>query len=294
MIYFSLVMLSIAAKSATGLRRAALRLRANTNALTAAPLQRGTALGAGQTRLYATTADATDASAVDFEIYAIPERAVDEAAIAHLVERHVRAHATYLAKRPVAAHTQAAFHEAAAFARRRGAPLVVDAGCGTGLSTITLAARFPEHTVIGVDRSEARLAKGGRVPANALLLRAELGSFWRLLSESDLDVQETFLLYPNPYPKPKHLKMRWAGHATLPTLLGACGSKLTVRASWRTYLDELRCACTRAAELGVTSDLGASAAGPYPVEDLRDPLTRFEAKYARANVPVYELVLGGS
>ena len=66
-----LVMLLLAARCTTSLRSAALRgLRANTGPL------RGAAC---QTRLYATTANATDASAVDPDIYAIPERAVDEA-----------------------------------------------------------------------------------------------------------------------------------------------------------------------------------------------------------------------
>ena len=168
--------------------------------------------------------------------------------------------------------------------------MIIDAGCGTGRSTLKLAARYPERTVIGVDRSEARLSKSNDAPANALLLRAELGDFWRLLNDSnDLRVEETYLLYPNPYPKTKMLKQRFQGHASLPSLLHACGRRLTIRASWRTYLEELRLAASKAGELGIRPDLVSK--GPYELSDLRDPLTLFERKYAKAGVPVYELVL---
>ena len=240
---------------------------------------RGGALRAAA--LHAATDDAAS-------IYAIPERDVDEAAVHQLVERHVAQHATYLNKRPIAKHTAAAFQTASEFARSRTAPLIIDAGCGTGRSTLKLAERYPDSTVIGVDRSEARLSKGRRVPANALLLRAELGDFWRLLNDSELTVEETFLLYPNPYPKTKMLKQRFQGHASLPSLLHACGRRLTIRASWRTYLEEFRLAASKAGELGIRPDLVSK--GPYELSE-PEGLTLFERKYAKAGVPVYELVL---
>jgi len=244
----------------------------------------------GALRAAALHAASDDAAVIDdaSSIYAIPERAVDEAAVQQLVERHVAQHATYLDKRPIAKHTAAAFEKASEFARSRAAPLIVDAGCGTGRSTLKLAARHPDRTVIGVDRSEARLSRSNEVPANALLLRAELGDFWRLLNESELTVEETFLLYPNPYPKTKMLKQRFQGHASLPSLLHACGRRLTIRASWRTYLEEFRLAASRAGELGIRPDLVSK--GPYELPE-PEGLTLFERKYAAAGVPVYELVL---
>ena len=246
----------------------------------------------GALRAAALHAASDDAAVIDdaTSIYAIPERAVDEAAVQQLVERHVAQHATYLNKRPIAKHTAAAFQTASDFARSREAPLIIDAGCGTGRSTLKLAARYPERTVIGVDRSEARLSKSNDAPANALLLRAELGDFWRLLNDSnDLRVEETYLLYPNPYPKTKMLKQRFQGHASLPSLLHACGRRLTIRASWRTYLEEFRLAASRAGELGIRPDLASK--GPYELSSIQDPLTLFERKYAAAGVPVYELIL---
>ena len=272
--YIPLMLLSMASRVATLCPKRL--LRAKTGALRAAALHAAT----------------DDAAVIDdaSSIYAIPERAVDEAAVQQLVERHVAQHATYLVKRPIAKHTEAAFQTAAEFARSRATPLIIDAGCGTGRSTLKLAARYPDRTVIGVDRSEARLSKSNDAPANALLLRAELGDFWRLLNDAnDLRVEETYLLYPNPYPKTKMLKQRFQGHASLPSLLNVCGRRLTIRASWRTYLDEFRVACRRAGELGIRPDLVSK--GPYELSDLHDPLTLFERKYANAGVPVYELVL---
>ena len=110
-----------------------------------------------------------------------------------------------------------------------------------------------------------------------------------MLNDSELTVEETYLLYPNPYPKTKMLKQRFQGHASLPSLLHACGRRLTIRASWRTYLEEFRLACRRAGELGIRPDLIPGE--PYELSDLHDPLTLFERKYAAAGVPVYELVL---
>ena len=271
--YIPLMLLSMASRVATLCPKRL--LRAKSGALRAAALH----------------AASDDTAVIDdaASIYAIPERAVDEAAVQQLVERHVAQHATYLNKRPIAKHTAAAFQTASDFARSRAAPIIIDAGCGTGRSTLKLAERYPDSTVIGVDRSEARLSKGRQVPANALLLRAELGDFWRLLNDSELTVEETYLLYPNPYPKTKMLKQRFQGHASLPSLLNACGRRLTVRASWRTYLEEFRLAASRAGELGIRPDLVSK--GPYELSDLHDPLTLFERKYAAAGVPVYELVL---
>ena len=41
---------------------------------------------------------------------------------------------------------------------------MLDAGCGTGASTCELARQFPDHVVVGIDKSAARLAKNLAVP----------------------------------------------------------------------------------------------------------------------------------
>lgn len=126
--------------------------------------------------------------------------------------------AKYLSHRPIAAHTQRAFegvlkwHER----HREKRPLVFDAGCGTGRSTIRLARMLPAYDVVGIDRSEERLdrteayRKFRGLPEaveNALLVRAELADFWRLCLNNKVWPEHQFILYPNPYPKYKSFKV---------------------------------------------------------------------------------------
>ncbi len=152
---------------------------------------------------------------------------------------------------------------------KREMPVILDSGCGTGRSTRMLARAHPDCAVIGVDRSEIRLRRGGRargeeedqVPPNALLVRAELATFWRLMRSADVAdergggagplaacrVRQHMLLYPNPYPKPTRLNKRWHAHPAFPLIL-AMGGGLEVRSNWRVYLEEFELAVRAVAE----------------------------------------------
>jgi len=46
---------------------------------------------------------------------------------------------------------------------------------------------------------------------NMILVRANCIDFWRLIWESGLSIESHTLLYPNPYPKPRQVAMRWHG-----------------------------------------------------------------------------------
>ena len=242
---------------------------------------------AASTQRWRTAGSGTSRAADDAaSIYAIPERDVDEAAVHQLVERHVAQHATYLSKEPIAKHTEAAFQTAAEFARSRATPLIIDAGCGTGRSTLKLAERYPDHTIIGVDAGgapvEGATSAGQRVIIKSGTggLLAPLERFKRFEGRGDICIEPTCR-------KARMLKQRFQGHASLPSLLQACGHKLTVRASWRTYLDEFSVAFA-SPSWSIRPDASERT---LQLSDLRDPLTLFERKYATAGVPVYELVL---
>ena len=186
-------------------------------------------------------------------------------------------------------------------------PLILDSGCGTGRSACALARRHPDCVVLGVDRSLARLSKqpvtADDAPSNALLVRAELATFWRLLlAQRSADqltatrVVQHHLLYPNPYPKPARLNLRWHGHPSFPVLLSLGGS-LEVRSNWRAYLQEFAAAATLVAERS-RAGAGSSPAGPPPlrVEELRlasaeDALTAFEEKFHRQGERLWRLRL---
>lgn len=152
---------------------------------------------------------------------------------------------------------------------------VLDAGCGTGMSTFALARRHVDRIVLGVDKSQARLAVGrrwietGRAPSNARLLRCDLVDFWQLAAAAGLRCSHQYLLYPNPWPKPAQLVRRWHAHPVLPDLL-RLGGQIEMCTNWGVYADEFAQALRIA---GMTVQRG-------PLVIAAEPLTPFERKYA--------------
>jgi len=186
-------------------------------------------------------------------------------------------------RKPIAEHTRAAFASAARWREaRRESPLLLDAGCGVGLSTRQLARTFPDHAVIGVDRSDSRLSREhGPLPDNALLVRADLVDFWRLAFWAGWRPARHYLLYPNPYPKGALLKLRWHAHPVLPFIL-ALGGRLELRSNWRLYLEEFSQALRQA---------NGMAAAVEPFAPHEEYLTPFERKYHQSGQPLWRLVV---
>ncbi len=60
--------------------------------------------------------------------------------------------------------------------------LILDSGCGTGVSTIKLAEQFPGDLVVGIDQSENRLSKS-KEKNNVLFFRANLIDIWLLMEK---------------------------------------------------------------------------------------------------------------
>jgi tRNA (guanine-N7-)-methyltransferase len=155
-------------------------------------------------------------------------------------------------------------------------PFILDAGCGTGLSTLALARTFPASLVLGIDKSKVRLGRGWRAlaepdaPRNAILLHCELVDFWQLAFAGRLRCERQYLLYPNPWPKAEQLKRRWHAHPIFPAIL-ALGGALELRTNWRIYAEEFVQALTIA-------DVAADIYSFVPDE----PLTPFERKYAES------------
>ena len=77
--------------------------------------------------------------------------------------------------------------------------------------------------------------------------------------------------------------MRWHGSSSFPILL-YMGASIEVRASWRTYLEEMALAADE-----------VSSIGPLEIEELvmshnmGTPLSNFETKYVNAQQPIYRL-----
>ncbi|MDX1626942.1 MAG: methyltransferase domain-containing protein [Wenzhouxiangellaceae bacterium] len=160
-----------------------------------------------------------------------------------------------------------------------GVPLWLDCGCGTGRSTAELARLHPARLVVGIDRSAHRLGRAPAcLPENALLVRMRVEDAWRLAVEHALEVERTLLLYPNPWPKPGHLKRRWHAHPAFADLL-AVGGEVELRTNWRVFAEEFRIA------LDVAGVADAEVVSFRPDA----PLTPFEAKYLASGHVLHRL-----
>jgi len=189
--------------------------------------------------------------------------------LAEVVARHARTEF----RKPVMPYNQAAFDDSLAAWRAAGEPpLILDAGCGVGLSTLHLAAAYPDHFVIGVDQSADRLGRNtrwdGEPPRNCVLVRADLADYWRLMEKAGIRLARHYLLYPNPWPKIGHLGRRWHGHAVFPSVV-ALGGVLECRSNWQIYVEE--CAAALRQLTG-----GEVACERYATDA---PITPFERKY---------------
>ncbi len=162
-------------------------------------------------------------------------------------------------------------------------PLILDSGCGTGQSTLSIASTHPESVVIGIDQSAKRLQRTGarsfpHQQGNAIWIRAELASFWWLAHQAGWKLTRHYLLYPNPWPKPSQLSRRWHGHAVFPTLL-ALGGVLELRCNWELYAREfaLAVAAVKRVAVAVDSVQGNSVSSP------------FEEKYRNSGLPLFRV-----
>ncbi len=198
----------------------------------------------------------------------------------HLQNRH---------RKPIAKHTQSAFNTIKPVIDKalvQGKPLIFDSCCGTAMSTGILATENPEALVIGIDRSVVRLGKeyNNKLPDNAHLVQAECADFWHLAKQHDWKLFRHTILYPNPYPKPKHLKRRWHGHPAFGDLL-ALGGDIELRTNWKVYADEF----CKAVNIAIAKEKeSCNEVASFIAEK---PLTLFEKKYHESRQKLYRCVI---
>ena len=162
-----------------------------------------------------------------------------------------------------------------------GKPVIFDSCCGVGDSTINIAKSHPDHFVIGMDKSGHRLSKNEAYEQhgvdNFMLLRTDLNDFWRLAVDAQLEIVKHFILYPNPWPKAKHIQRRWHGSAVFPAIV-ALGGELEMRSNWRLYLDEFAHALNIVGKSATVDEFS-----PQPI------ITPFERKYQASGQALYRL-----
>ena len=211
----------------------------------------------------------------------IPESA--QSGIHEQLVRRVERHLAEPFRKPYAEYNRLAFAASLEGWDTR-APLILDAGCGVGHSTIQLARSFPDHWVIGVDQSEDRLSRrkpypDALLPTNMVFVRADLVDYWRLCCDAGLKLARHYILYPNPWPKIGHLARRWHAHPVFP-FIPRLGGVLECRTNWRVYVEEFACALS----LATARDIG------WETFEAPSPLTPFERKYRDSGQALYRLV----
>lgn len=198
----------------------------------------------------------------------------------------VNKHVTHPSQKPIQAHTQQAFDEINAIVQAFSGEIILDSCCGVGQSTRLLAKQNPAALVIGVDKSAHRINRNvdevehddgkGKVE-NYHLVRADLNDFYRLVVAANWPVAKHYILYPNPWPKAKHVQRRWHGSAVFPQII-AVGEEIILRSNWLLYLEEFQLA----AEV-------LSFKGDISTVNVTQPLTPFEAKFHASGQQCWQL-----
>jgi tRNA (guanine-N7-)-methyltransferase len=179
-------------------------------------------------------------------------------------------------QRPIPHHQKIAFNRICQFVMEAKKPIIIDSGCGTGLSTQKLAALFSDHCVIGIDKSSKRLAKArSSTVTNYLLVQGDLIDLWRLFSLEKLPIARHYLFFPNPWPKISHIKRRFHAHPVFKTMVHLA-PYTEMRTNWPIYAEEWQLALETLQE---KPKLFVKADHSY--------MTLFEKKYIDTACPVY-------
>ncbi|AWB67271.1 SAM-dependent methyltransferase [Saccharobesus litoralis] len=203
----------------------------------------------------------------------------NQAGIHDSLEKVVNKHLTHEFKKPIADHTRQVFELIDQQIKADPKPLIFDACCGVGDSSRYLAKQYPDHWVVGIDKSADRLNRERTEPdaSNLILARADLNDFYRLAVAANWQPELHKILYPNPWPKSAHLQRRWHGSAAFPSIV-ALGGQLEMRSNWPIYLEEFAKALEIAGHKAIVKQIQ-----PEPF------ITPFEKKYVLSGQAIYQL-----
>lgn len=187
-------------------------------------------------------------------------------------------------QRPIAEHSLDNMNIIMQKARNYAERVVLDMGCGIGESTYKLSLKYPDSLVVGIDRSHDRLDRKNhfkkKLPENCLLLRGELQDIWYLLNQpayKSLNIVKQYILYPNPYPKKKHIQKRWHGNPISSFIFNLRQAPIEIRSNWHIYIDEF---CEVALSHGYEFSRSE-------LNDMGEYMTPFEKKYLLSGQKVY-------
>ncbi|RMD74189.1 MAG: methyltransferase domain-containing protein [Lentisphaerae bacterium] len=162
--------------------------------------------------------------------------------------------------------------------------LELDLGCGKGRFTLALAQRYPNHTVIGVDRQLGRLRKllskaNRRNVSNITAVYAQLWTFVAFYLP-DACADRIHILCPDPWPKKKH-----APHRTISSeFVGMLGCKLKAGGILHLATDNVPYRERMERIMQATSEF---VPAPHGIDDIRDLKTDFELRFERDGIHVW-------
>lgn len=174
----------------------------------------------------------------------------------------------------------------------RRAPLIVEVGSGTGISTAAMAADEPEHDVLAVEVYQPGLAqllglidRGGL--SNIRMVRGDATVvFTELVAPDSLAGVRVF--FPDPWPKSRHHKRRFLQSGTIELIADrlAPGGILHIATDHADYAEWI-------AELLATQDPARPHVIPLTYDSpilLDRPTTKFEGRAEREGREVNEFV----
>jgi len=170
-------------------------------------------------------------------------------------------------------------------------PMDLEIGSGAGLHAIQRAKSNPHRALLAIERTRTKFLKmrgrheGHPLIKNLFPIHAEASIWLPLMAPKGELFDSIFILYPNPYPKPKHRNLRWAFSPFLGDLVQRLKDQgeIIFATNEVFYRDELiRRLPLLHPELVLSQN-----------EILRDPSrsrTHFERKYLLRNQPCFSLV----
>ena len=194
------------------------------------------------------------------------------------LEQVVKKHLDSSYQQTIREHGRAAFERLDRAVKESGCSVILDSGCGTGESSVNLARANPDCLVIGIDKSEVRASKfESNLPENLILERADLTDIWALIT--DWPIKKHYLIYPNPWPKKKHLMRRWHGHPLFPKML-SLAPEVELRTNWRIYAEEFACSV----------ELLKGAKPEVEEFSPTEPISNFEKKYLESGHSLFRVI----
>jgi tRNA G46 methylase TrmB len=270
------------------------------------------------------------------EIYEIEERDELDDRLHDTVRKNVENFNKFRASRSLHYHSvnMEAFETAVKFVddfyARKGVVtekrVIIDSGCGQGVSSEFISNLYGDLPCIGIDRAQSRLKsnksfekvstageKSSRKD-NLLLLRADLIDFWLMVvDKADWIIEKHFIFHPNPSPKHKDLRQRFYGkikrlhcirgfmndsHVSFFCVANAIfpifpllGGDIYLRSNWRTYTQEFRASFEILQSCPGFEHLGDVHIPDVVPHDNSLIITHFDKKYAQVGIPMYDFKL---